>query len=96
MQREPAFWIGLAVTIIVGAVDTIAGAGVISDTLRGRIDNLFVAAAQFLVLVAPLVAGLFIRQRVTPTAAPVLAPGTPVTTPEGTSAIVHLVFKPAP
>jgi len=87
--REPAFWIGLIVTIIIGAVTTLLGEGVISDALAGKITDFVNAIAELAVLLAPLIAGLLIRQNVTPTSAPVLAAGTPVTTPGGNPAVVE-------
>ena len=87
--REPAFWIGLAVTLILGVVSTLLGEGVISDALAGRIVDLTNAVAQLLVVLAPLIAGLLIRQQVTPVAAPSLPVNTPVTTPEGGTAVVR-------
>lgn len=89
--REPAFWIGLAVTIVSGIVATLLGEGVISDALAGRITDAVEALAQLGVVFAPLIAGLLIRQKVTPVAAPVLPNNTPVTTPSGDQAVV----KPA-
>lgn len=83
--REPAFWIGLVVTIIVGLISTLTENGVISEALKGRIQDLTNAIAQLLVLLAPLIAGLLIRQQVTPVAAPSLPVGTPVLIPGQTS-----------
>lgn len=68
--REPAFWVGLIASLILGAIQTIAGEGLISDATQGRITDLVNAAAQLLVLLAPLLAALVIRQGVTPVAAP--------------------------
>lgn len=62
--REPAFWIGLIVTIILGALQTIAGVGLISDATEGQIRDGVNAFAQLLTLLAPLIAGLVIRQNV--------------------------------
>lgn len=83
--REPAFWIGLIVTIIFGALQTLTGQGVISDALNSQITDGVNAIAQLLVLFAPLIAGVVIRQGVTPSAFPSLDQGTQVTvvTPEG-------------
>jgi uncharacterized membrane protein len=83
--RQPAFWIGLIVTIIFGALQTLVGEGVISDALNSQITDGVNAIAQLLVLFAPLIAGLVIRQGVTPVAFPALDKGTKVTviTPEG-------------
>lgn len=76
--RQPAFWIGLIVTIVLGAVQTIAGQGLISDVAAGRVTDGVNAVAQLLTLFAPLIAGLLIKPTVTPTSAPSLAVGTPV------------------
>jgi hypothetical protein len=73
--REPAAIIGIVVTVILGVVTTLAGEGVISDALQGRITDLVNAVAQLLVLLAPLITGLLIRPNVTPSAAPVLPAG---------------------
>lgn len=86
--RQPAVWIGIAVTIILGVVSTLTGNGLISDALQGRITDLVNATAQLLTLLAPLIAGLLIKPVVTPVAAPVLPAGTQVTTPSGASATV--------
>jgi hypothetical protein len=86
--REPAAWIGVIVSVILAVVTTLLGQGVISDALAGRVTDLVQATAQLLTLLAPLFAGLLIRQNVTPTAAPVLRAGTEVTTPSGAPAKV--------
>jgi hypothetical protein len=77
--REPAFWIGLAVSLVLGVVSTLTGNGLISDALAGQITDIANSIAQLLVLLAPLIAGILIRQRVTPTGAPALPTGTIVT-----------------
>lgn len=66
--REPAVWIGLIVTIILGAVSTLLGQGFISDATSGHITDAVNAIAQLAVLVAPLIAGILIRSQVTPVA----------------------------
>jgi hypothetical protein len=88
LGRQPAFWIGLIGTIILGVVQTLAGQGVINDLTAGRVVDLTHSLVNLLTLVAPLLAGLAIHTQVTPTAAPVLSIGTPVTTPQGVTAIV--------
>jgi len=82
--RQPSFWIGLAVTLILGVVQTLTGNGLISDVAAGKATDLVNSTAQLLVLLAPLIAGLLIRTQVTPTAFPALDQGTRVTviTPE--------------
>ena len=62
--REPAFWIGLAVSLVLGIVQTLTGNGLISDAAAGQVTDLVNAGAQLAVLVAPFVAGLLIRQNV--------------------------------
>ena len=76
--RQPAFWIGLIVTLVLGALSTLVGEGVISDALAGQITDGVNAIAQLAVLLAPLITGLLIRPTVTPVAAPSLPVGTPV------------------
>ena len=77
--REPAFWIGLVVSIIVAVLGVLTGQGVISEALAGKITDGVNALAQILVILAPVIAGLLIRAQVTPVAAPVLPAGTKVT-----------------
>lgn len=86
--REVAVWIGILGTIILGAVQTLVGEGIISDALQGQIKNAVESIVQIAVLASPLIAGLFIRQGVTPVSAPQLPVGTVVTTPNGGSAKV--------
>jgi hypothetical protein len=76
--REPAFWVGLIVTIILGIVSALLDGGLINDALAGEITDGTNAVAQAVGLLAPLVAGLVIRQTVTPVAAPSLPRGTKV------------------
>ena len=64
LGREPAFWIGLIVTLVLGVVRTLAGEGLISDAATGQIEGALQAVAQLLELLAPLLAGLLIRQNV--------------------------------
>jgi len=83
--RQPAFWIGLIVSLILGVVTTLSGNGLISDALNNQITDTVNAVAQAAVLLAPLITGLLIRPTVTPVAAPSLPVGTTVevVTPEG-------------
>ena len=62
--RQPAFWIGLIVTLVLGALQTLAGEGLISEASKGQITSAVEALAQLLVLAGPLIAGLVIRQNV--------------------------------
>lgn len=85
LNREPAFYIGLAVTIVLGVITTLAGEGIINDAVKGQITDGVNALAQLAVLLAPVIAGLLIRPNVTPVAAPAVPEGTVVTvqTPAG-------------
>jgi hypothetical protein len=87
--REPAFWIGLIVTIILGILSALLDGGLINEALAGEITDGTNAVAQAVGLLAPLVAGLVIRQTVTPVAAPSLPAGTEVKV-EGTDQSVTL------
>lgn len=64
--REPARWIGLIVTIILGTVTTLQGDGLISDLQAGAVTDAVTAIGQLLALLAPLIAAELIRTRVTP------------------------------
>jgi hypothetical protein len=101
LGRQPAFWIGLIGTIVLGVVQTLAGQGVVSDLTAGRVVDLTHSLVNLLTLVAPLLAGLAIHTQVTPTIAPVLSVGASVTTPAGGPAQVIAgspvaTFQPAP
>ena len=85
--REPAFWIGVVTSCVLAVVTTLMGQGVLSDAFAGRITDGVNAIAQLLSLFAPVIAGILIRQQVTPTSAPVLDKGTVITV---TSPIVGL------
>lgn len=76
--RQPAFWIGLIVSLIGGVVQTLLGHGLISDALQGQITDLVAAVGNLALLVAPLVAGLLIKPNVTPVNDPVVPGGTVV------------------
>jgi hypothetical protein len=95
LGRQPAFWLGLIATLVVGVVQTLAGQGVLSDATSGKVVDFTHAAVNLLTLIAPLLAGLAIHTQVTPTAAPVLSIGTLVTTPQGAVAQVSSA-GPAP
>ena len=79
LGREPAFWIGLIVTLVIGVISTLSAEGVISQALAGKITDATNALSQILILLAPIVTGLLIRSQVTPIAAPALPSGTTVT-----------------
>lgn len=72
-MRYPAAVIGLIATILVGALQQIAGSGLV--------DGHGLVFVNDLVTAIPIVAGLLIHQLVTPTAAPVLPFGTQVRLP---------------
>jgi hypothetical protein len=77
--REPSFWIGVITSCVLAVVTTLMGQGVLSDAMAGRLTDGVNAVAQIITLLAPIIAALVIRQRVTPTSAPVLDKGTVVT-----------------
>ena len=79
LGREPAFWIGLIVTLILGVISTLSAEGVISLALAGKVTDTVTLLSQLLILLAPIVTGLLIRSQVTPIAAPALPSGTTVT-----------------
>ena len=83
--REPAFWIGVVVSLVMAVLGVLTGNGLISDAAAGQVKDLTTATAQLLVLLAPIIAGILIRGQVTPTASPSLPTGTivQVITPEG-------------
>ncbi len=68
--REPARWIALGVTLIIGVVTTLAGDSLISDAVAGKVTDIVHAVAQLLVLISPLIAGEVIRTQVTPVNSP--------------------------
>jgi hypothetical protein len=77
--REPAFWIGVIVTLILGVLQTLTGNGLISEVAAGKATDIVNSTAQLLVLLAPLIAGIVIRTQVTPSSAPAVDQGTTVT-----------------
>ena len=87
-NREPAFFIGLAVSLVVAILGVLTGQGVISQIHAGTVTDAVTALASLATIIAPLIAGLLIKRQVTPTASPVLPAGTPVTTPDGKVAVV--------
>lgn len=60
LRTEPAALIGLAATVIVGALTTVAGSGLISGNGLDVVN--------LLITVVPLVAGLIARNFVSPVA----------------------------
>lgn len=79
LKREPAFYIGLAVSVVLAVLGVLTGQGVISDALAGKITDATNALAQLAVIFAPLITGILIRPTTTPVAAPALPQGTTVT-----------------
>ena len=94
--RQPAFWIGLIVSIVLGAVRTIAGEGLISDAATGQITNAVNAVGELLLLVAPLITGALINPTVTPVAKPKLPAGTEVMVQGSTDTVVIQPTPPGP
>ena len=94
--RQPAFWIGLIVTLVLGAVQTIAGEGLISDVATSQVTNGVNAVAQLALLLAPLITGLLIKPTVTPVAAPSLKVGTKVAVEGSTDSVVIAPTPPGP
>jgi hypothetical protein len=86
--REPAFWIGLIVSIVLAVVRVVAGEDLISPDQADAAANATQKVADVVLLIAPLIAGLLIRQTVTPVAAPSLPAGTDVTVTSTTGAPV--------
>ena len=76
--REPAFWIGVIVSLVAAVLGVLTGNGLITDVAAGEVTNLVTATAQLLVLLAPIIGALLIRTQVTPTSAPALDQGTVV------------------
>lgn len=77
--RQPAFWIGLIVSLVVAVLSVLSGNGVINQATSGKITDATNALAQLLTILAPVIAGLLIKTQVTPVAAPALPAGTSVT-----------------
>ena len=94
--RQIAYWVGLIVTLVIGAVSTLAGEGLISDALRGQVENAVQAIAQLLVLVSPLIAGAIIKPRVTPISDPRLAAGTEVQVEDSDDTVIIEKTPPGP
>ena len=77
--RQPAFWIGLAGSIVVAVLGVLTGQGVITDAVAGKINDATTAIVQLLTILVPVIAGLVIRTQVTPVSSPALPAGTVVT-----------------
>lgn len=78
LGREPSAWIGLIVALVVAILGVLTGQGFISDVQAGKVTDVTNAIAQLLTVFAPLIAGLLIRQQVTPLSQPSLPLGTDV------------------
>lgn len=94
--RQPAFWIGLIVTLVLGVVRTLAGEGLISDAATGQVESAVHAIAQLLELVAPLVAAMLIKPLVTPVASPQLPANTKVAVQGTDDAVIIQPTPPGP
>ena len=94
--RQPAFWIGLIVTLVLGVVRTLAGEGLISDAATGQLTNAVNAVGELLLLVAPLVTGMLIQPNVTPVAAPKLPAGTEVMVQDSSDTVIIQPTPPGP
>jgi len=64
LNKEAAVLIGVVATIILNALATLAGEGIISEALQGQLTDGVNAGAQILVALAPLIAGLLTRFQV--------------------------------
>lgn len=69
-SAEPAVWIGLIASILVAVITQVVGSGLITNA-----DGLNTLNA--LITIIPVVAGLLIRQFVTPVATPAPTPPPP-------------------
>lgn len=79
MKTNPALIIGTIGTIVLGAIATLAGQGLISDTLAGKATDIVQALQQLLVLLVPLITAVVIRGQVySPATVEALTGGTPV------------------
>lgn len=65
-NREPAVLIGIAVTIVVNAVATLAGEGIISDAAAGQVTASVQSLGTLIVSLLPLITAVLIRPKVTP------------------------------
>lgn len=88
LGREPVAWAGIIAAVAIAVIQTLAGQGVISDVTSGKALDAVNALSSVAVIVLPIILNYLARQKVTPTAAPVLPAGTPVTTPTGAAATV--------
>ena len=68
MKSEPVLIIGTIATILVGAIATLTGNGFISDVAAGKATDIVNTGAQLLVLLAPVLAAIVARRKVTPVA----------------------------
>jgi len=64
--REPAFWVGVIVSVILAVVQTLGGQGLISDALQGQITDVVTAISQVVLLLIPVITAILIRPAVTP------------------------------
>lgn len=76
--REPAVIIGIIVSCILAVLQVLTGADVIRDDTADSLTNVVNSLAGIATFIAPLVAAIIIRQKVTPISQPKLPAGTPV------------------
>jgi hypothetical protein len=102
LGRQPTFWVGLIVTIILGVVRTLSGEGVISIDSADQLVNVTNSIGDLLLTFVPLITTMILRPAVTPVAAPKLEVGTrvlldkPPGTPEDTPPPDGLVVSVTP
>lgn len=65
-NREPAVLIGVAVTIALNAVATLAGEGIITDVAAGQVTDIVNGASGLILSLLPLITAVLIRGRVSP------------------------------
>jgi branched-subunit amino acid transport protein len=87
-MREPARIIGAISGLITAVLTACVALGVLPESKEKLIET---AIAALLALLGPIIGAELTRSQVTPTNAPVLAPGTDVTTPAGNKATVKTV-----
>lgn len=63
-NREPAVLIGVAVTIVLNAIATLNGEGLISDAAAGNVTDLVNGVSGLLLALLPLITAVLIRGRV--------------------------------
>lgn len=64
LNKEPVLIIGTIVTVIIGAISTLSGNGLISDVAAGRATDVVKGIGDLLTLLAPLIAAALTRGKV--------------------------------